>query len=132
MVRKPLHERLDAASRLMLLTGGKNLADLVQWLADNVKGSERVVFTQWLENWWYVEVHAIVEGQKTQLCGFTVNVTADKIMWSNDTEFTSCGGNCFQRSERWRRLVLKRYPFVTDKEMYDYRKTSGVRAKAVA
>lgn len=95
-----------------------------------VNKHEEVELYPWIGDYWYVVVKdtRIPESPENMLCGFTINIWADMIFWSNDftRQDLKHGGNCFFRSDRWWRLIRREFPEVATKRdavgmMKDYR-----------
>ena len=112
---------LTQTARLLLALGKPNTAALVEWLNANRKPNEQIEVSQWMDALWYVVVvdeslRNLPPGEypRRMLVGFTIDVQKDAISWCRwnpkvlAQEFHV--GNCFCRSERWWRLLRKRFP----------------------
>ncbi len=105
--------RNESAEILKLST--TTIADLLKWIEDNLGDTEKLDIHQWADEWFYVVVEDTREGWKhpeEARMGFTVDIKADKIMWSNESYPTNAhGGNCFVRTARWKGLLRKKFGF---------------------
>ena len=89
------------------------IADLLKWLEDNLGATEKLDIHQWCNEWFYIVVVDTREGwshpEETR-AGFTVDIKADKIMWSNEPYPTNThGGNCFVRTSKWKGLLRQKF-----------------------
>ena len=128
------YEEHDATVRLLVLLAGPVVSGVVRWVADNIrpKDGERVEVYEWHQSLWYVSVSTDRVDTYPENCLFslTVNLKKDTVFWCGDQSLAPGfpgGGNCYVRSERWSRLLRKRFPGVTyardgrQGQVHDYR-----------
>lgn len=133
-----LWHRLPGVAKLLVRFCGPEVVGLIEWLAEQFRpqDGESLDIHEWIDDFWYVTVktNRVRDYPDNILIGFTVDLRRDCIFWVGDkiegSGFTH-GGNCFVRSERWSRLLRKRFPGVTysrdgrEGQVYDYRPRRG-------
>lgn len=129
-----LYHYLPAPAKLLLKFAGPEVCRLVEWIASVIRpqDGESLYIHEWMDDIWYVtiETNQVQKYPDKFLVGFSVDLRLDCIFWVGGkiegSHFTR-GGNCFVRSERWSRLLRKRFPGVTysrdgsEGQVYDYR-----------
>jgi hypothetical protein len=101
----------SSAAEILKIKCPKVIAPLLTWLESHLKKTESIDISHWGVDWFYIcveDTDYIKFGHPSEMrVGFTVNVLADKIMWSDDTKYNSHGGNCFVRANKWKPLIKK-------------------------
>jgi hypothetical protein len=88
------------------------LAQLLTNLEGKLVDHETIEIEQWQKDWFYIVVkdkrYLGHEGLVQEVCGWTVNLREDRIMWNNSTMSRTdnpTGGNCFVRSVKWKKFM---------------------------
>ena len=87
------------------------IGKLLELIESKLYSTEKIEISQWCNDWYYVIIEdsrfAHLGYPANAVCGFTVNINKDIVMFNNDTSDNANGGNCFLRSEKWKRIVNK-------------------------
>lgn len=109
----------------MLKLLAPQLQRLLKWLEDNLMAHEHISISRWRDSFFYIEVidPRYFKVNKIRI-GFTVDLDAELlrsagkepgICWNNAVRFDGelpHGGNCFIRSNRWKKKFGKEFPNV--------------------
>lgn len=123
----------EAALLLSARKGGQ-CHRLLHWLANHVRGHEKITIMQWVKDRWCVivkDTNLLLDLGPMQAgrdivrsrIGFTVNAHNDAVCWSN------AKGNCFVRDRRWLNLFRRDYGHVAHGGIHVYQMTRLVQAK---
>lgn len=91
--------------REILIFCAPKLRPMLEWLEEHLASYEFITTEYWAESWWYIIITdtrpgwGVVENYRV---GFTVDLKTQTILW-NDSTVKS--GNCFVRSNKWKKLV---------------------------
>ena len=112
-----------------------NVRDLLIWLFNNKPNTQQINIHQWYGTKWYIVVEYSKEEQldypKHAQIGFTFDIEADQVIWSNDKELSVAGGNCFTRNHRWRKLLKERFGVEDNVEFHWYKETTPQKLRAM-
>lgn len=113
----------------LLRQSSKAMAEMVDWMIENLGEHEELDIFHWTGPLFYVEAVDTRIGKfiTTQRFGLTVDVAKGKILWNDEShEAGPTSGNCFVRADRWKRKErVKNIPQGKINIYKDFRKWHG-------
>lgn len=118
-----------AKAEILKVVCPKTVAPLLAWIEAHLSKHEFIDIFEWSKPLFYIEVrdNRILERYPACVCvGWTVDIRKDRIFycdkknWNADNGMTMTSGNCFVRSNKWKRLLSPDKTRVVEKQFAWY------------